>query len=175
MKNILKNNHIILRAVEPKDVDLLYLWENNSENWQISNTTIPYSKEILRQFVEAPQDIYASKQLRLMITLTNTDQTVGAVDLFNFDPKNQNASIGILIDESFRKNQFAFEALNLLKSYALNVVGIRNLSATILENNLPSLKLFEKCGFELVGVRKKWFNNNGVWLDEHIYQCNLLK
>lgn len=175
MKNILKNSHIILRAVEPKDVDLLYLWENNSENWQISNTTIPYSKEILRQFVEAPQDIYASKQLRLMITLTNTDQTVGAVDLFNFDPKNQNASVGILIDESFRKNQFAFEALNLLKSYALNVVGIRNLSATILENNLPSLKLFEKCGFELVGVRKKWFNNNGVWLDEHIYQCNLLK
>lgn len=175
MKNILKNSHIILRAVEPKDVDLLYLWENNSENWQISNTTIPYSKEILRQFVEAPQDIYASKQLRLMITLTNTDQTVGAVDLFNFDPKNQNASIGILIDESFRKNQFAFEALNLLKSYALNVVGIRNLSATILENNMPSLKLFEKCGFELVGVRKKWFNNNGVWLDEHIYQCNLLK
>ena len=35
---------IILRALEPEDVELLYTWENDHLIWQVSNTLIPFSR-----------------------------------------------------------------------------------------------------------------------------------
>lgn len=174
MKSILKSNKICLRAVEPTDLDILMLWENNPEFWPVSNTLAPFSKELLDQYVHSAQDIYAVKQIRLMINEIATQKTVGSIDLFDFDPRHQHAGVGILIDPDFRKKGFALDAIELVKKYACDIVGIRNLSATILEDNKASILLFEKAGFEKIGQRKKWFNKGDFWLDELIYQCELV-
>ena len=58
---------IFLRPLEPSDVDVLYSWENSTENWKISSTTTPFSRKILTDYVNSIQDIYSDKQLRLMI------------------------------------------------------------------------------------------------------------
>jgi diamine N-acetyltransferase len=64
----LKGHLISLRAVEPSDLELLYLWENNPLVWHLSNTTAPFSKHILKEYIEnAKHDIYVTKQLRLII------------------------------------------------------------------------------------------------------------
>lgn len=57
-----------LRAVEPRDVDTMYAWENDTEIWSVSGTTAPYSRELLERFVEQQQfDIWQTRQVRLMI------------------------------------------------------------------------------------------------------------
>ena len=174
MKNTLKSDKIFLRAVEPTDLDLLLTWENNPEYWRVSNTLTPFSKELLEQYVYAAQDIYAVKQIRLMIGETSSGKAVGAVDLFDFEPRHQRAGVGILIDAEFRRKGCAHDALLLVKNYALNVVGIRNLFATILADNPASIALFEKAGFEKVGHRKNWFHDGKNWIDEYMYQCQLV-
>lgn len=174
MKSILKSNKISLRAVEPTDLDILMQWENNPEFWHVSNTLTPFSKELLEHYVHSAQDIYAVKQIRLMIDELASHKTVGAIDLFDFDPRHQHAGVGILIDPDFRKKGFAADAIVLIKKYARDIVGIRNLSATIIEDNKASIQLFEKAGFQKIGQRKKWFNKGVVWLDELIYQCELV-
>ncbi|MCF8304439.1 MAG: GNAT family N-acetyltransferase, partial [Bacteroidales bacterium] len=91
-----------LRAVEPSDVDLLYDWENNEKLWHISNTIEPFSRFAIEQYVmNADADIYAKKQLRLMIELKQPPQTIGHVDLFDFDPRNLRAGIGIMIMDEY--------------------------------------------------------------------------
>lgn len=174
MKSILKSNKISLRAVEPTDLDLLMLWENNPEFWPVSNTLSPFSKELLDHYVHSAQDIYAVKQIRLMINENSSGNTVGAIDLFDFDPRHQHAGVGILIDPDFRKNGFALDAIELVKKYARDIVGIRNISATIIEDNQASIQLFEKAGFQKIGQRNKWFNKGDVWLDELMYQLELV-
>ncbi len=174
MKSILKSNKISLRAVEPTDLDLLMLWENNPEFWPVSNTLSPFSKELLDHYVHSAQDIYAVKQIRLMINENSSGSTVGAIDLFDFDPRHQHAGVGILIDPDFRKNGFALDAIELVKKYARDIVGIRNISATIIEDNQASIQLFEKAGFQKIGRRNKWFNKGDVWLDELMYQLELV-
>ena len=68
MADQLKNNLVRLRALEPEDVDILYRWENDIDVWKVSNTIAPFSKYILRQFIENQKyDIYETKQLRLII------------------------------------------------------------------------------------------------------------
>ena len=87
MADLLKNHIIKLRALEPEDIDILYRWENDTDVWKVSNTIAPFSKYILRQFIENQKyDIYETKQLRLIIEALETQKPVGTIDLFDIDP-----------------------------------------------------------------------------------------
>jgi len=93
----LKYGKISLRPLEPEDLDLLYIWENDVNIWKVSNTLAPFSRYILKQYIEESyKDIYESKQLRLIIQ-DEQGIPVGAVDLFDFDPYHARAGVGILI------------------------------------------------------------------------------
>ena len=101
----LKGHHISLRGLEPKDVNLLYLWENDPEVWQMSQTLKPYSHFTLKMFVEcANDDLYRTKQVRLMVDDIHTRETIGIIDIFDFDPYNSRAGVGILIERNHRRN-----------------------------------------------------------------------
>jgi len=45
----MKYGEIILRALEPEDLELLYEWENDMANWLISNTLAPFSRFTLKR------------------------------------------------------------------------------------------------------------------------------
>lgn len=167
---MLEGNKIYLRTLEPFDADILLAWENNSENWRVSNTKVPFSRHIIEQYVNSAQDLLTVRQIRLMICLVDTHKPIGTIDLFEYEPFHQRAGVGILIDKAFRNQGYASEAINLAADYAFNGVGLRNLYCSVLANNEASIKLFKKCGFEEVGCKKNWFNNGDEWLDEYTYQ-----
>ena len=111
--DLLEHDHISLRALEPEDLEILYLWENNTAVWQLSGTLVPYSKYVLKQYLQnAGKDIFELKQLRLIIELREEKRPVGAIDLFDFDPYHKRAGVGVLIaDQSDRGKGYAREAL----------------------------------------------------------------
>lgn len=162
---------IILRALEPDDVDLLYQWENNMEIWDVSNTKIPFSKYILTKYLnDSVKDIYELKQLRLIIQNENI-LPVGAVDLFDFDPYHLRAGVGILIHKKDHRNMgYANDTLEALSEYALNMLGLKQLYANIAYDNTASIHLFEKAGFEKAGIKKFWLKTVDGWKDEILYQ-----
>ena len=87
----LKGANIYLRALEPEDLEFVYAIENNESVWEVSNTQTPYSRFLIKQYLEnAHQDIYEAKQLRLAICSNDTQKAIGLIDLFDFDPKNRN-------------------------------------------------------------------------------------
>jgi len=148
---------IFLRALEPSDVELLYQWENDPKIWKISQTLTPYSKYTLKQFVDsAKEDIFSSKQVRFMINLLHTKQTVGILDVFDIDFVNSRAGIGILIDNNFRNQDIGAEAIELAIHYLFNTLLFHQIYCNVLNNNSISLKLFEKCGFSVSGIKKDW-------------------
>ncbi len=166
----LKGKHIYLRALEPEDLEFLYQLENNPEVWEISGTTAPYSKHVLKQYLEnTHRDIYDVKQLRLCICNTK-DIVIGLVDLFDFDPKNRRAGIGIILVEGERDKGVGAETLLLICDYAFSVLDVRQLYANVTLDNEKSLYLFRKLGFEQVGVKKDWIFFNGHYKDEVLFQ-----
>mgnify|MGYP000951130226 CR=1 FL=1 len=52
MADLLQSELIKLRAMEPEDIEILYRWENDTDIWKVSNTIAPFSKYVLRQFIE---------------------------------------------------------------------------------------------------------------------------
>jgi len=162
----MKGLNISLRAPEPADIDLIYGWENDPEIWQVSNTLTPYSRYDIEQFVlHQRHDLFASKQLRLMI-VTNADKfTIGAIDLFDFEPLHRRAGVGILVTREQRQKGVASEALQLLTAYCFNTLNLHQLYCHITPDNQPSIDLFSKSGFERSGICKHWINHGGEWKD----------
>lgn len=167
----LQGEHVYLRALEPNDLDFLYVLENNTSIWEISGTTTPYSKHVLQLYLDnAHRDIYDVKQLRLCIC-NKADVLIGLIDLFDFDPKNKRAGIGVVILTPNERNKgMGSEALSLLSHYAFSTLDLRQLYVNVAEDNLASIHLFEKLGFIKVGTKKDWIFINGSFKNEILFQ-----
>ena len=167
----LQSENIILRALEPEDIDYLYQWENDAENWKVSNTQAPFSRFVLEQYIAtAHQDIYSIKQLRLMIC-DKQNKPVGCIDLFDFEPSHLRAGIGVLIaDKTERRKGYASEALELLIDYGHQTLNLHQLYCNITIDNEASVLLFQKHGFQITGIKKQWIREGGKFIDELLLQ-----
>ncbi len=172
----LLGDNIKLRAIEPSDLDILFQWENNPENWLISNTTAPFSKYVLKKYIENSHlDIYEARQLRLMIDLMDEQghviDVIGTIDLFDFDPVHMRAGVGILIARKDKREKgLASEALSVLMDYAFGTLHLHQVFCNIAVENEASIKLFKKLGFMEVGLQKDWLRRNHEWLDVLLLQ-----
>lgn len=171
MDGSLSYKNVSLRPLEPEDLDILYLWENDLSVWKVSNTLIPFSKYTLRQFIQnSGKDIFETKQLRLIIE-NNNGIPVGAIDLFDFDCFHQRAGVGILIyNNEDRQKGYAYNALILICQYASKILSIHQLYANISIKNQQSTALFKKAGFQPFGIKKEWIKTNDGWEDEIFFQ-----
>lgn len=170
--NSLEGKEIKLRALEPSDLEFLYELENDESLWEVSNTTTPYSKFVLKQYLKnAHRDIYEVKQLRLVICKKGVERPLGFVDLFDFDPKHNKVGIGIVIFKSENRGKgYAAQSLQLLCNYAFTHLRMHQVYANITEGNEQSIQLFEKLGFIQTGVKKDWIFSEGTYKNEYLYQ-----
>jgi diamine N-acetyltransferase len=170
----MNGSKVNLRALEPDDVEILYKWENDRSIWHLSNTITPLSRFTIEQYVmSAGQDIYAARQMRMMIDLNNPVngiKTIGSIDLFEFEPAHHRAGVGILILEDFRGKGYASEALELFIRYSFETLQIHQLFANISAENAESIRLFESKGFLFIGIKKEWNRIRNKWQDESMFQ-----
>ena len=168
----LKGKAVYLRALEPEDLDFIHAVENDETIWEVSNTQTPYSRFLIKQYLEnAHQDIYQAKQLRLAICHDRSFPAVGLIDLFEYDPRNNRAGVGIIIKSPNERNKgIGSEALRLLINYAFGKLNLHQLYANIDIGNEASIVLFTNFGFEKIGIKKGWNLVNGAYKDEAMYQ-----
>ncbi len=167
----LQGDSVSLRALEPDDLEFVLDIENDENLWELSNTQAPYSRYLIKQYLEnSHRDIYEVKQLRLVI-VNQSYTTIGLIDLFDFDFKNKRAGVGVLIkDAKNRRKGYASEALELLINYSFIHLDLHQLYCNIFEDNKESLQLFINQGFEKIGLKKDWNYNNGVFKSEYSLQ-----
>ncbi len=170
---MLRSENLLLRAIEPSDLDLMHEWENNPAIWHLGRTVSPFSKFSLEEYIRhVEQDIYATRQLRFVIEqLNDSKKTIGYIDLYEFDPLHRRAGVGILIgDESERRKRYASEALRTLIHYSFNFLNLRQLFCFIPENNFPSKTLFGNNGFKEAGILQDWLLVSGEWIPVIVMQ-----
>lgn len=168
----LEGNNIYLRALEPEDLSFLYDIENDVSLWEVSHTQTPYSKWLLKNYIEnSHQDIYEAKQLRLVITHNETNNLLGLIDLFDFDPKNNRVGLGIVIKDDLSRNKgVGSDALNVLINYVFTHLNMQQIYVNVAVTNDASIKLFSKFGFALIGIKKQWNKVGSSYVDEAMYQ-----
>lgn len=170
MSSLINNGHVSLRALEPTDLELLYSWENDTSLWAATDTTAPYSRQTLWQYLENyTGDIYKTRQLRLIIQ-NNNGTAIGTVDFFNFDPLNNRAELGLFIANEHRRHGYGRAALHLICDYAQCHIGLRQLYVYIRTDNLACLNLFTTFGFVQAGVLRAWVKRGRDYHDAALLQ-----
>lgn len=163
---------IYLRALEPSDINILYNWENDTALWTSEENNRPISRNDLEALIaQSDLDIYQTRQMRLMISTLANGHTAGCIDVFNFNPFNMSAGVGILVSEPFRQQGIATDALRTFVGYLFGTLNLRTLCADVAYGNTASIRLFERCGFNHIGTRRQWIRqSNGQYTDELMFQ-----
>lgn len=155
---------VVLRPLEPNDLPFLYRWENDAASWADSDTHNPLSQHQLRQYIaDATGDIYRDGQLRLIILADGA--TVGCIDLFDLDPRNRRAAIGMYIDPSSRHGGIGRRALAALEQYAFTHLDLRLIYAVISSRNEACTALFRSMGYWMSSPLMAWT----LEADAHIF------
>ena len=166
----LQNKLISLRALEPRDIELLFDLENDVELWKYSNRNQPYSKDLLQNYIaNSHKDIFETRQIKFTIS-TMEDIAVGFIDLFDFEPLHHRAGVGLVIQKLDHRKGYGAAALDLIGNYARKYLQLHQLYANIAVENKISIQLFENKGYCFVGIKKDWNFYEGEFHDESIYQ-----
>ena len=168
----MENNTHRLRAIEPKDVPTLMRLENDASMWWLGATITPYSEATMIKYATGGHDLHRDKQLRLMLDWKTENGwiTIGALDLYDFDPSNMRAGVGVAIEADARRKGHASIGLELLKEYGLGTLGLHQLYAEVPSIHKPSMNLFKSCRFTASECRKDWLKVNGEWKDVVLFQ-----
>ena len=105
-----------------------------------------------------------------MIDLCETEESIGCIDIYDYDALNERAKVGILIDEAHRRQGFAASALSLCLDYLFNDLMLHQVYCIVDEKNTESQQLFEGLGFVLCGRRKDWIKTTDGFIDALEYQ-----
>ena len=169
---MLHKDKIELRIPELTDVEFILNMENDSSLWHVSNTHNPFSRFDIEQYVmSVDKDIYSAKQLRFMIDYVNsTRQTIGIIDVFDFDAHNRRAGVGILIVANERNKGYAGIAIDIVVDYLFSHLNMHQIYCNIEKDNNKSISLFTSKGFVISGVKKDWNLRNNIWIDELLFQ-----
>ncbi len=166
------SERVRLRAMEPEDLEIMYAMENDPQTWDVTNFSVPYSKYVLRQYMENSQcDMFADRQLRMMIVRREDNAVVGTIDITGFAPMHSRGEVGIAIRKEYQGNGYASDALRLLCDYAFGFLFLKQLVVHVAADNEASLRLFGSCGFVQCGLLKEWWFAGGKFKDVVLMQC----
>lgn len=161
-------NSILLRKPILSDALTILKWENNPENWSVSDNEGEYSQNDIENLIGSFTSLKAADQMRYLIEEPISKELLGAVDLF--DIQEDKASVGVLIAEKRHRNKgIASQSLLLLEDVCLNHSEIRRLNATVATENHSSIALFNKCGYQKVEKRREKLNN-GEYIETILFE-----
>lgn len=198
----MERGEVRLRALEPEDVDRLYIWENDRDMWPFGGTRAPLSRHQLWEYAtNYDANPFAAGQLRLIIEHATAPDNVipqnsqssqssqssynsqnsqpspipcGVIDLYDIDPVNSRAMVGIMVAPQWRSRGIATRALELVGEYCRDTLGLATIASEVASDNLPSIRLFGgKAAYRQVGERPSWYRRGDRFVSALLFQKQL--
>ena len=162
-----------LRAIEPDDLDLMYLLENDTRMRDCTATTVPLSHYALRCYLEENKgDLYSDLQVRMTIIDPQTSAACGFLDITDFLPRHRRAQIRIALMQDATGRGLATNALKEAAEYAKSQ-GLQQLYAIVAINNSRARALFLRAGYTEVSILPDWLLQDGAYVDAVLYRMML--
>jgi RimJ/RimL family protein N-acetyltransferase len=159
-----------LRAVEPDDWEIHHEWDQDSEmqRW-LDRVHIPRSRQGTQRWAEQqalrePENDNFHFQVE-----TLAGELVGSVNAHDCDRRTGIFEVGVAIRPEHQRKGYAREALALLLRYYFHELRYQKVNAYIVHVNEPSLRLFERLGFQQEGRLRRIVYTGGRHYDYIAY------
>jgi len=163
---------VVLRAVEPEDLDMLFTLELELYEGGNSFMSAPPSRHLLWNYIQSyTADINTERQLRLVVCDGNADGIpVGIADISDYEPHDRRGFVGIAILPAMRRRGFGSAALRAVSEYAFGSIGMHCLAAQIAVDNEASVQTFLRAGFSVCGRLVSWLRRGKSYTDAVLMQ-----
>lgn len=160
---------VILRAIEEQDRELLFNLIRTSESGTAAGGyPVPKSYGHQMNWFRSAKD--CTDGLRCIIADRERPEAgLGIILLSNMDFHNGEAEVYIKLMKSARGKGYGEDAINALVSYGFLELRLKHIYSNVLERNLASQKLFEKCGFKMEGVHRSKAHKDGHYENVCVY------
>jgi RimJ/RimL family protein N-acetyltransferase len=155
---------IKLRALEPEDMEALRATVNDPEmEKMVVGWSFPVSKRQQMSWYER----VIGNPTNHRFAVEYEGKFVGISTLTDIDWKNRSAFHGVKLTQDAPKRMgLGFDAVVAVMKYAFEELQLNRLFTGILEYNIPSQKLYEKCGWVAEGRYRQCVFKENAYYDE---------
>ena len=122
------------------------------------------------QLKALPNSSLSSGELKLYIFPDPIDEPVGCVELYNYDPVNRRAAVGIVISNEYRHRGYGGEAISTLARFCHDNTSLHQIYADIAATNTASIRIFQKANFQHCATMHDWVVRGDQFLDTYRFQ-----
>ena len=162
------NKGVEIRPWKPEDASELAAICNNKEIWINVRDAFPHPYTVANA-VEWIRHTLGQQPIQNMAIVYNG----GIAGSIGVTPKQdvyrKSIEIGYFIAEKYWGKGIATAAVSLLLEYIASNFDVVRIYAEVFGHNLASMKVLEKNGFHLEGIRKKAVIKNNVIMDDFVW------
>ncbi len=126
----------------------------------------PTDGEAFLKYLRSQEMVTGSLELGI---LNDNNEFMGVMSFSSLNREHSNAEIGYWIRKKFQGQGIAFQAARLLIEYGFEVLKLKRIYAYVQKENVASINLLEKLGFEREGILKKAGFHRGIYIDRMVY------
>lgn len=101
-----------------------------------------------------------------------TDQFLGMISLEDIDHEIGKCEMGYWLAKDYWGQGYALEAATLVLNYAFTELKLQKVCAYLIKENVKSLQLLKRLGFQVEGLLRRDLINKGELVDRYV--CGLL-
>lgn len=101
------------------------------------------------------------------------DIPVGCVELYNYDPVNRRAAVGLVVSNEYRRQGYGTAMIQTLTQFCLQNTSLHQVYADIAATNTPSINIFQRAGYQHCATLRDWVVRSNHYIDTYRYQLIL--
>lgn len=159
-------SRVYLRPLRVEDYKTLVVWHNDPDiQNMVGGHKYFVSEEREKKWIE--NVINSDDRLVLAVCLVENDKHIGNIMLQEIDWINRSAHVPVLIGDKTEWNKgYATEARMQMLKFAFEERGIERVWAVVVEDNIGSIRMLEKCGYVKEGVLRRSLYKNGRYYNQ---------
>lgn len=160
-----------LRELQRSDFEKINKWQRTSE--LVALLGAPFCHIISEVDIQWFENCMSNRGSAVRCSIVEeNDEILGLISLTDIDFVNQSAELHVMIgDKENQGKGIGTYAVKAMLSHAFRNMNMHRIELGVLDQNLPAIRLCEKCGFVLEGLKKSAICKNGSYVNLRMYAC----
>ncbi|MFT4413271.1 GNAT family N-acetyltransferase [Fredinandcohnia humi] len=163
---ILNTERLVLRQITQEDSSDIFTYLSDPEVMKYYGLAPFESEDEALEEIEWYGSIFESNVgIRWGITLKGTDIIIGSCGFLNWEKRHNRAEVGYELAKEHWNKGIMREALEAVIHYGFTTYEINRIQALVEQENIASLRLLKKVGFNEEGILKEYERTSGKYDD----------
>ena len=168
----LNTNRLIIQEVTWDDLDDIFILESSPEIDEFNTLGIPDNKNVTREHLRpfiGDQKAEVRKKYCWTIRLQTTGEFIGLAGMTVTADRFKMGEIWYNLMPTHWGNGYATEVAKRLIRFGFEILNLHRIEAGVATENKRSIKVLEKAGMTIEGIRRKILPIRGDWVDNYHY------